>query len=180
MDSNPLVTYQGPLDVSIAEAELSKLAGHINSIYLNAEAIYWGPGYERINSDKLRAYIQNNELIIARSEGQVIGCIHVCLFDRFAVFGMLTVLPQYRRKRVAAQLVELVEKWAMENGKEIVRLELLTPTEQVDPEKEMLRSWYERIGYQKATRVSIEGKYPQLVDKLKINADFTLYRKKLV
>jgi hypothetical protein len=53
-----------------------------------------------------------------------------------------------------------------------MRLEILTPRHWTHPNKEFLRQWYARIGYEPQTTEPFESMYPELVAELATKCDF--------
>ena len=129
--------------------DVAALAALINRVYADAEKGLWLDGAERTNSAEVAAIIRGRELVVASTDGVVVGVIRVQRpTDELGEFGMLVADPARRGHGIGRELVAFAEGWARGQGLRHMQLELLVPRTWSHPGKEFLRSWYTRIGYQ--------------------------------
>jgi len=166
-----------PLD----ESQFSALLKLINLVYLESEKELWKENYERISAEELQELIEANELILAMDEEQPVGCVEVRnVNENIAAFSMLVADPTRRGEKIGSKLVKFAEQHALATGSKLMQLELLTPRSWSHPDKVFLLSWYSRIGYEEVRKMDLKEKHPQLVSRLQVECDFTVYQKELM
>lgn len=79
--------------------------------------------------ERLQALLpeQGQCMLVAEAGGKVVGCLHACDYQVLYAPPMknilaLAVLPDCRRRGIAAALMEEMERWAKETGARAVRL----------------------------------------------------------
>ena len=169
---------------SLRHGQVETLTNLINSVYSISENGLWVSEDEgfpgRTSVHEIEDFWRAGQLAIAWQENQIVGCVHLTLIDaRRAEFGMLVTHPEFRRQGLGASLIDYAEKWALNRGREIMQLELLTPKNWTHPVKRMLHDWYQRIGYQPAKSMSLSDTFPHLAPFLATPCNFTSYEKKL-
>ncbi|HEU5015563.1 MAG TPA: GNAT family N-acetyltransferase [Roseiflexaceae bacterium] len=90
--------------------------------------------------DSFRARMGAGRLLVAEADGQTVGCVLCRPEEDFVYFGRLAVLPAWRGRGIARQLVEHVEAEARAWG--LWRVQLATRIALPH-----LRASYERMGY---------------------------------
>ena len=159
--------------------DLACLVQLINDIYDVAEDGMWKQKGVRTNPEELRDLIGQRRLIVARSNGDIIGCVKVDRAEEVGEFGMLVVDPKIRSQGVGGILIAAAEDWAIKQGYHEMQLELLTPRGWKQPSKEFNSAWYNRLGYIPQRTEPFEKDYPQFVPLLATECDFTIWRKPL-
>jgi GNAT superfamily N-acetyltransferase len=157
-------------------AGLSQL---INDVYDVAEDGMWKQKGVRTNPEDLRDLIEQKRLIVAVSNGDIIGCVKVDRAEEAGEFGMLVVDPNIRSQGVGRILVAAAEEWAIKQGYHKMQLELLTPRTWKQPSKEFNRAWYTRLGYTPQRTEPFEKDYAYIVPLLATECDFTIWTKPL-
>jgi N-acetylglutamate synthase-like GNAT family acetyltransferase len=159
-------------------AEITDL---INRVYATAEAGLWVDDLSRTTTTEIRELIAAEEIALARTGPQVVGCVRIQqLEDRVGEFGLLAAHPAHRGEGVGRELVRFAEALSRQRGLEIMQLELLAPRDWSHPTKVFLDAWYTRIGYRPVRSSSIEESYPQLAPLLATPCDFVVYQKPLI
>lgn len=157
------------------EKELEELCDLINRVYFATESSLIDPNIQRTTLSDLKTIISKKELVIAEFHNTIIGCVHVKMIDKETMmFGMLVAHPDYRSQGIGKKLVSFVEGYVNTQGYKKICLELLTPKNWVHEQKEFLKSWYIRSGYEKQ-RIVPFNKEEHLITP----CELTLYCKKL-
>ncbi|NQY06798.1 MAG: GNAT family N-acetyltransferase [Flavobacteriaceae bacterium] len=176
---NDIKTYF--LTTSNTESQIADLAELINERYDATEGPIWNTPGTRTNVEQLKELIQKRELIIATKDKKWVGCIHVKKDDAdSALFGMLVANPQYKGQRIGTKLICRAEQWAIAEGLQYMKLELLIPRDIVLESKIFLTEWYQRIGYKQISSGLFEEVYPHKKDFMATPCDFNIWRKKLI
>jgi len=166
----------------LSSRKINEITKLINEVYLVTEKEFWPHDgrYERTNRKELLRFIDNEELIIARSGREIIGAVHIYpIKEKICGFGMLVSSPKMRGIGVGSALMERIENWAKNNNYKIIQLELLKPIEYKHPDKEFLKAWYMKLGYEMISKTSYRELYPKQASLLKIPAYFEIYQKNI-
>lgn len=160
---------------------LKRLSDLINEVYDDAESGMCKRKGTRTSPAEVERLLRAQALILAESDGVVIGSVNVNLLgDGVGEFGMLVADLNHRGKRIGSALVDRAEDWARDMGCHTMRLEILTPCYWTHPSKEFLKMWYSRIGYEPQATESLEALHPDLVPELATECNFTVWHKSLV
>ncbi len=152
----------------------------INEVYRIEEGVFWKGEYLRTNAGELEQLLRRGRLLLAEYNGAVVGSIKVALLNRTtAGFGMLVASPEHRGKGIGSLLVRAAEQWAKAQERSQMQLELLTPVEGTHPGKEVLRTWYTRIGYMAQYTEGLAGMHDDKAWQLAFPSNFTVYTKQL-
>jgi len=167
-------------DADINDGFLRKLTSMINQVFLVAEAEIWKENHQRIDRRMLAEMIKKREIMVAEVNNILAACVHIKLLNHsVAKFGMLTVAPAFKGKKLGSILVKEVEQYAIKKGRSRMRLELLTPKENYNPGKQFLLKWYKRIGYHFFKQLSFDEIDPKENENLRVSCFFNLYEKDL-
>ncbi|MCB0476033.1 MAG: GNAT family N-acetyltransferase [Flavobacteriaceae bacterium] len=167
---------------SISQQEIIYVAELINRVYMISEHDFWSQTgeYSRTTLEAITEFIKKEELLIARMNNEIVGAVHVYrITDTRCGFGMLVSLPEKRRSGIGAALIAAVETWAFENKYSQIQLELLVPESYKHPDKEFLKKWYTRLGYQLKSATPYADLYPKQAHLLKMQCFFEIYQKNL-
>lgn len=165
-------------DMPLAE-RITKL---VNKIYLDAEAQLYKEDSTRIAQNVVETYLSQNSVGLAFTDGNLSGVIKVKeMKDKKGTFnfGMFAVDYSFRGEGIGQKLVDYSETYAKENGGEYMQLEILRPIDFVDNDKERLKKWYTKIGYEFQEGILFQDVYPQHFHKFKTPVIFDVYLKKL-
>jgi GNAT superfamily N-acetyltransferase len=172
----------GRLPASAAEDAglMASVTDLINRVYKVAEDGMWLDGAARTNVAELAGLARAGEIVVARTDGQLVGCVRVQQLDGgVGEFGMLAADPDRRGAGIGRDLVRFAEHGCARAGLHTMQLELLVPREWTHPAKEFLAGWYHRIGYRIVRRGTIDEAYPHLAPQLGTPCDFVIYHKPL-
>jgi GNAT superfamily N-acetyltransferase len=171
-----------PLTPAYADdpATMTELGDLINAAYKVAEDGMWRDGTARTNPAELAGYTRAGELVVARLDGRLAGCVRVRELDgELSEFGMLVTAPEHRGAGTGGALIRFAEERSLAAGRPVMQLELLVPREWSHPFKEYLTGWYGRIGYRLVRVGTIDEAHPALAPQLATPCDFRTYRKDL-
>jgi GNAT superfamily N-acetyltransferase len=169
-----------PASASEDPALVERIAELINAVYVVAEEGLWIEGATRTTMEEVVRLVQAGEIVVARRDGEVVGCVRVQrLDDRAGEFGMLAADPAHRGGGIGGELIRFSEDKCRADGLTTMQLELLVPRDWKHPIKQFLDAWYTRLGY-RVTRVGkIDEAYPELAPLLATPCDFVIYSKDL-
>lgn len=160
------------------ENQVAFLVSMINKVYQESESDIWKVGHERIALLRMIEIIAKGELLLAVTDSEICGCIHLePMDDVMAKFKMLVANPKFKGQGVGSMLINYAEEVARVNGANKMQLELLVPTDFEQPDKIFLNSWYTRIGYQKTEEHDVEYLNPGLSKLLKTGCVAEIYHK---
>jgi len=182
MPNLPNVTTSLVLKDELSIQQIKLVAELINKVYLITESDFWphNGSYERTNASEILQFIENNELIIAQIDEEIVGAVHVYpVKDDVCGFGMLVAAPKKRGHGIGTTLMKSIEDWAVNNKYKIIQLELLKPINYLHPDKEFLNNWYTKMGYKLISKTTYGKLYPKQASLLKIPCNFEIYQKNL-
>lgn len=173
----------GVVDVAASrdDAVVVELAELVNDVYASAEEGLWQPGATRTSPSEIVALIAKGEIATATDPGgSLVGSvrIHQIAADT-GELGMLVASRDRRGLGIGRQLVAFAEHVATQRGLPIMQLELLVPRDWEHPSKEVLRSWYARIGYRVVDRRDFADKHPHLAPLLATPCTVEVWEKPL-
>ena len=162
------------------EAIAEELAGLINAAYAVGEAGLWLEGTTRTQPAEIAEAIRSGGVLAASLEGRRVGCAYVRPLDAgTADLALISAAPDEWGSGVGRELVRSAEELMRSRGVTTMQLELLVPKGWVHPEKERLRSWYTRLGYQVVRSAPFEQVAAQLAPQLATPCEFLIFHKRL-
>jgi len=183
MDSTPKILTNIVKEGELSRQEIDVIVKLINQVYLLTEKDFWPHDgqYERVNTNEIENFIRNKELIIATKSKEIVGAVHIYnLKENICGFGMLVSSPKYRGIGIGSLLMNSIEDWAKTNHYTTIQLELLKPIDYKHPDKEILTSWYTKLGYKYISKTSYLDLYPKQASLLKVPSNFEIYQKNIV
>jgi GNAT superfamily N-acetyltransferase len=170
------VDLLGPGEVERAE----ELARVVNTAYGLGERELWVDHTLRTSPHAMAEAIQTGEMLVATSEGRLVGCGRVHRLDEVTgEVGLVSADPDHWGSGVGREIVRVAEELMRARGVEAMQLELLVPRNGVNPEKERLRAWYERRGYRVVGSRPFAEPDTDRESRLATPCDFLLFRKSL-
>jgi len=162
------------------EVLAEELAGLINAAYAVGEAGLWLAGTTRTRPAEIAEAIRSGGVLAATLEGRLVGCAYVRPLDaETADLALISSAPDQWGSGVGRELVRSAEELMRSRGVTTMQLELLVPKGWVHPEKERLRSWYTRLGYQVVRSAPFEQVAAQLAPRLATPCEFLIFHKRL-
>ena len=162
------------------ENQVGFLVSMINQVYQESEGDIWKVGHKRIVLSRMLEIIAKGELLLAVTDSEICGCIHLEPMNGvMAKFKMLVANPKFKGQGIGSMLVNYAEEVARVNGANKMQLELLVPTGFSHPDKAFLKNWYTRIGYQKITEHAVDYADAGLSEFLKTGCVAEIYHKVL-
>jgi GNAT superfamily N-acetyltransferase len=159
-------------------APLDGLLEMVNAAFAWGEEGMWRPGAYRLSADGLRALADRGELVVARRDGALVGCMRLQRFDATAAeLGLLTAARG--AVGVGRALVAFAEAWARDRELGTMRLQLLVPRGTSHPFKVRLHDWYTRLGYRETERRDFAVVVPEAAPELATPCDLVYYEKAL-
>jgi GNAT superfamily N-acetyltransferase len=168
------------VELLAAGAPLGELPDMVNAAFAAGEDGLWQPGTYRIAADELRRLVDRGELVVARREGVLAGCMRLRPLDAAtAELGLLTAARDAAGAGVGRALMAFAEDRARAGGQTAMRLRLLVPREGTHPFKARLHAWYTRLGYRVVGRLDFAVELPELAALLTTPCDLVVYEKRL-
>lgn len=169
-----------PRDASTNMADMEHIANIVNLVYAASEGSFWMHGAVRTTVGEVAAFTSGGEIAVARSMGQIVGCVRVRRIDQeTGEFGMLAVDDEYQGTGTGGKLVHFAEQKCQEEHFRMMQLELLMPQEGSHPAKLILESWYARLDYHPVHTETIDASFPKLAQMLAIPCKFVVFQKEL-
>ncbi|MBF4571193.1 GNAT family N-acetyltransferase [Herbiconiux sp. VKM Ac-1786] len=170
------------LDPGVVEdaALVERLVEIVNHAYAVGEAGMWVAGTKRVGVEELRGLIRASEIVAARVDDRVVGCVRVHRLDEAVWgFGMLAADSSVHGTGVGRALVAAAEEHARSAGAAEMQLELLVPGDRVQESKVRLADWYSRAGYRAVDSRDFAEDFPDLATSLAVACDYQIWRKPL-
>jgi N-acetylglutamate synthase-like GNAT family acetyltransferase len=153
------------------------VTGMINAAYAAGEEGLWPPDTPRVFDYEVREMLDKGELLFARRDGAIAGCVRVHALDGdTAELGLLSAARL--DSGVGGELIGLAENWARERGMPRMRLQLLVPKTGTHPFKLRLHEWYSRLGYRVIFSEDIAEALPD-ISPTALPCDLLTYEKAL-
>jgi GNAT superfamily N-acetyltransferase len=167
-------------DAARDDALVEQLVGLINEAYAIGEAGLWLEGATRTEPREMADAIRSGGVLAARLRGQLVGCAYVRRLDAAtADLGLVSAATDRWGTGIGRELVRSAEEHMRSSGVTTMQLELLVPKGWVHPEKERLRRWYERLGYEVVETAPFEQVAAHLAPQLAVPCEFLIFRKPL-
>jgi GNAT superfamily N-acetyltransferase len=120
----------------------------INTVYEIAESGMWKAGTPRLLASETAELVLKGEIFIAQISDKIVGCVRIRRINENTYeFGLLVCKRELQGQGIGSALVKYAESYARANGGKFMQLELLFPKTWQHKSKEILKSWYERMGY---------------------------------
>lgn len=162
------------------EALVEQLLGLINEAYAVGEAGLWQEGAARTEPGEIVEAISGSGMLAATVEGRLAGCACVRPLDPdTADLALVSAAPEQWGSGIGRELVRTAEQLARSRGVTTMQLELLVPRQWAHPEKDRLRTWYTRLGYQIVRTAPFEHVAAHLASQLATPCEFLIFRKPL-
>lgn len=174
------VVIRQPQPADLHPKNVAYLCQLVNRVYQVAEAGIWKGNVERTDIQSMVKMLESKALLIAQIGIKLVGCVNVNLFNEdLAGFGMLVTDPEYRGLGIGKKLIAAAEAWAVDKGRKMMRLEILTPRNHTDAGKEFLKNWYTKMGYVLHSIEDFGLLYLEKASDLAVKCDYVIYHKLL-
>lgn len=152
----------------------------INTVYEIAEAGMWMVGTPRLIPSETAELISKGEIFIARLGEQIVGNVRIRRIDeRTFEFGILVCRLDLQGQGIGRALVQFAENFSRENGGEVIQLELLFPKSWEQKSKNVLKSWYERMGYRVIRNGNFDLENCRHAGRLVEPCNFVIFQRRL-
>jgi N-acetylglutamate synthase-like GNAT family acetyltransferase len=118
-------------------ADIDAVVRLINAAYVVERYIYDG---DRTDATECAALLRTGRLLLAESDGELVGCVYLKLRERSGYFGFLSVQPAHQHCGIGRYLVGMAEAWFRHQGRSVSELQI------IDVRGE-LAEFYRRLGY---------------------------------
>jgi GNAT superfamily N-acetyltransferase len=167
-------------DLAHDEALVEDLVRLINEAYAVGEAGLWQEGAARTDSGEISEAILDSGMLTAKLDGELVGCACIRRLDpETADLGLVSAATDRWGSGIGRELVRAAEELARSRGVTTMQLELLVPRQRSHPEKDRLRDWYTRLGYQVVRTAPFEEVAAHLEPRLATPCEFLIFRKSL-
>jgi ribosomal protein S18 acetylase RimI-like enzyme len=162
------------------EALVERLATLINAAYEVGEAGLWVEDTPRTSPAEVARLVGAGEMLVARLDDRVAGCARVRQLDPgTGEVGFISAAAEARGAGIGRALLAEAEDEMRTRGAATMQLELLVPRAGVHPEKERLRDWYTRRGYEIVRTAPFEEIATHLAADLATPCEFEIFQKPL-
>lgn len=169
-----------PADEAGDAVLVEKLVRLIDRAYAAGETGLWQEDATRTGPDEIAEAIRRGSMLAATVDDQIVGCAYVRYLDAgTADLGFISAAPEQWGSGVGRELVRWAEELVRSRGVPTMQLELLVPKGWVHPEKDRLRSWYSRLGYEVIRSAPFEEVAAHLAPQLAEPCEFLIFRKSL-
>jgi N-acetylglutamate synthase-like GNAT family acetyltransferase len=139
MDSLADYFHFSDLSLRIAGAEdIPVLVELVNDAYAYQDHAKGAP---RTDADQMAEYLQRTSFYVITEHEAVIACVYLERVEEAAHFGLLAVVPEYRGRGIAHEIMRAIEAYSKSLGCAAVELDYMS----LAP---WLKSYYEGCGYQ--------------------------------
>jgi GNAT superfamily N-acetyltransferase len=159
---------------------MDAVARVINRAYALGEDGLWVEGTTRTNPAEVAELVRSGGMLVATLDGEVVGCGFVRPLDATTLdLGLISASPEHRGIGVGREIVRSAEDLARARGVTTMQLELLVPQGWVHPQKDRLRAWYTRLGYETVRSAPFEEIATHAESQLATPCEFLVFRKAL-
>jgi N-acetylglutamate synthase-like GNAT family acetyltransferase len=137
--SQRTIQARDAVSVTIREAtsaDVDALVPIVNAAYRASEGHVF-PATDRV--ERTDAVKQIEGIVVAETDGRLVGCIHITMVDDAAHFGMLATDVSMQRRGIASALIAHAEAAALAAGSTVMRIETIKEAGHVP--------FYEHFGY---------------------------------
>ena len=167
-------------DTPHIENDLKKLTHIINEAYELTEGLMFKDNYVRTQIGEIEKKVARKAILGARIGETIIGGVYTePLDEEKSTFGMLAVDPNYMGMGIGKQLVIAAEERALSLGRSFMNIEIVRSHEIPMPHKDMLFTWYQKLGYEFLGESPIESMYPHIVSDIIHTGVIQLFQKPL-
>jgi GNAT superfamily N-acetyltransferase len=132
----------------LSQNDFSKLYEIVIKAYALTEKEVWGENYIRIKPEEYKSYCDNNEILYACLEGEIVGGVRFLkLKDTTWSFSLLGADFSKKGRGIGRALIAELEKRVLEKGGERIHIEILRAKNINVESKKILGDWYQRLGY---------------------------------
>jgi GNAT superfamily N-acetyltransferase len=118
-------------------ADVAVLVGLINSAFVVEQIAIEG---DRVDADKVRAYMERGKFLLLEDAASVLGCVYVELRGGHGYVGLLAVEPALQMKGLGRRLMAAAEQYVSDAGCVSVALRIISAR------PELLR-FYAKLGF---------------------------------
>jgi GNAT superfamily N-acetyltransferase len=162
------------------ERLVEELTRVINRAYALGEDGLWLEGTTRTSPAEVAELVRSGGMLVATLDGQVVGCGFLRPLDATTLdLGLISASPEHRGIGVGREIVRAAEALARSRGVTTMQLELLVPQGWVHPQKDRLRAWYTRLGYETVRSAPFEEIATHSASQLATPCEFLVFRKAL-
>ena len=176
-----MITIDNLSITKYSKKELEQVYHILIKGYELTEAEIWGVNYVRIFYDDFLELVKKNEILMAKLNDAIAGCIHYYKNeDNTYTFSLLASDFNLAGKGVGSALIKKVELIAKQNGADAVKMEVLRVRGIAVPSKIRLHEFYLKLGYKYTHSLDCACKIPpEKYKKLIAPSDFDFYMKTL-
>lgn len=128
---------------SIGESDIDLLVPIINDAYSYQNS---AKGEPRTNPEHLRKRVTETNFYVLENDQELMGCVYLEPKGKALHFGLLTLIPEYRKKGIATEILNAIDQYAKDNGFNSIDLDYMS----LAP---WLKSYYQRYGFAETGKV---------------------------
>ena len=168
------------LDSPQIENDLHKITQIINEAYDLTEGVMFKENYVRTHVGEIEKKVKKNTMLVARIGEEIVGGIYTEQLDKEkSTFGMLAVDPNYMGMGIGNKLITAAEERALQLGSRFMNIEIVRSHKIPMPHKDVLFTWYQRLGYEYLGERLVESMYPQIISEIIYEGVIQVFQKSL-
>jgi GNAT superfamily N-acetyltransferase len=148
-----------------SSGDIEELVRVINAAFVVERMAFDG---DRVDAEKVRAYMDKGTFLIAEDESGSLGCVYIELRGERGYLGLLSVKSTRQGSGLGSRVVAAAEDFARSKGARAMDLRVISPRAELLP-------FYRRLGYEETGTAPFP---PDLVTK--VSAHYILLSKPLV
>lgn len=175
-----MINIYSAKEKALNETEIERLYQLIVFAYAETEVEMWGEDYIRIDRATFMKYYEQDEILVAWHENEVVGGIRHFEIDKDTYsFSLLGADFNKKGLGIGRSLVVAVEEIARKENYSKIHIEVLEPKEFKVDFKTVIMNWYERMDYEIVKRLDFAELYPENARNLLVPCDFVCFKKDL-
>jgi N-acetylglutamate synthase-like GNAT family acetyltransferase len=128
-------------------ADIPELVEIINDAYSYQDE---AKGKSRTDPEHLKARFDETDFYVFEKDGKIIGCVYLEPRESSLHFGLLTLIPSFRKKGIGELIVGAIQAYAEKEGFKLLELDYMS----LAP---WLRKYYEKYGFEETGEVAAWG-----------------------
>lgn len=148
-------------ELNLTETQFEQLFNIIRIAYAETEKEVWGEGYVRVPRESLQQHIQDDEVLVALLDDEIVGGVRY--YEKRSgcwTFGLLGADFKHKGRGIGRALIAEVERKAKLAGGTEMNIEVLRAKDIDTDFKVNLAKWYQRLGYVYTGQIDVMSVYP--------------------
>lgn len=160
VEKDSYMTIRSAYELNLSATQFERLFNIIRIAYAETEKEVWGEGYVRVSREHLQEHINDDEIIVALIDDEIVGGIRV--YEKKSncwTFGLLGAAFEHKGKGIGRALIAAAEDKAKSAGAKEMSIEILRAIDIDTDFKVHLAEWYQRLGYEFTGKIDVMSVY---------------------